>query len=397
MRGWVLLILVALLLTAPLTNAQTSDPAEPVTWQWTAVDPGYSVGWFDCLWRSDTLYLATRESFGYYLKLFSYVDGKLAVAGLPARYEDSVLWKQGYYGYDLLDRKLDLLSANDTAVLRYRLGGKDEDRIETARYKAGKFGKERIEAVAAFPRDDGVFMVFRSGVRKTVLDIDNNPRFYGKYFLIEVDSLAATDPKTFGGGRRNCDFFLGLSAGDTLYAVYREREAGPWFDPDRKHTERTLFLKYVDGRWSEPTVATTEEHFPGIFSWPVGFYRAGGEFYLITVSVSASKDLSQSLYCQSSRDGLAWSSPQLAVKALQNFAAGGVAPSGHIHLLIHDPSDSRRLRHVVFDGSVWTDRGVRFSNDESRFRFREGPDSGLYLFYTVGNLDQRTLRFLRIE
>lgn len=397
MRGWTLSVVGGLFIVASLTGAQTPNSSENTKWQATAIDPGYSVGWFDCVWRDDTLYVATRERFGYYLKLFSYYDGRLTEAGVPSRYDDSVLWKQGFYSYDLLDDNLDLVAANDTAILWYDLAGNGENRKAVSRYSAGKFAKARVEAIAGYPRNDGVYMVFRGGDYKKVLDIDNNPRFYGKYFLIAVDSLKASETKTFGKGRRDCDFFHGILTGDTLCAVYREREAGPWYAPNRKHTEQTLFLKYHDGNWSEPTVVSTEEQFPGVFSWPAGFYRANGEFYLITVSVSEGKKMRQALYWQSSGDGVTWSTPELAVASVQNFAAGGVASSGNIHLLTHDPADGRLIHHVVFDGSEWFDNGVVFSADESGFRFEQGPGGSLYLFYAVGDVDQRTIRFVRVE
>lgn len=397
MRGWALIVLAGLLIMASLVGAQTSDSLEQTTWQWTPIDPGYSVGWFDCVWRNDTLYVATRERFGYYLKLFSYYDGNLDEVGAASRYDDSVLWKQGYYDYTLLQKDLDLLAANDTTILRYRLAAGDEDRFELSRFDARKFSrKARVEPVVGYPRDDGVYMVFRSGDYKSVLDIDNNPRFYGKYFLIEVDSLTATMPKTFGEGRRDCDNFHGVLIEDTLCAVYREREAGPWFAPNREHTEQTMFLKYAGGKWSEPTVVSIETQFPGIFSWPVGFYRTGGLFYLITVSVAEDKHLTQSLYLQSSSDGVEWSSPRLAHDGTQWIEAGA-AHAGKLYMMVRDKEDGRLTRYLVFDGTEWTDHGVVFSSDEARFRFEEGPDKSLYLFFVVGDVDHRTIRLVRIE
>ena len=74
------------MVAASLVAAQTPDAAQEPAPDVVTIDPGYSVGWFDCVWREDTLYVATREQFGYYLKLSCYADGRLSeIARAPRR------------------------------------------------------------------------------------------------------------------------------------------------------------------------------------------------------------------------------------------------------------------------------------------------------------------------
>jgi len=101
---------------ASLGGAQTPDSTGAETWKAVTLDPGYSVGWFDCVWRDDSLYLATKESLGYYLRLICYHNGQFFEVAQVPRYDDSLMWKQGFYKFNRLDTNLDLLGANDTSA-----------------------------------------------------------------------------------------------------------------------------------------------------------------------------------------------------------------------------------------------------------------------------------------
>jgi len=251
--------------------------------------------------------------------------------------------------------------------------------------------------IAGFPKDVGEYLVFRSGDYSRQLEVDFNLRFHARYFLLDVDDSTVLGPIAFGRGRGSCDFFCGLLAGDTLHAVYRERDDDLWYSPKRKRFESTLYLHYVGGQWSKSRKANVETEFPGIFSWPEGLFRVGDRFCLITSCVFDESGGNRQLFYQSSLDGSTWTKPEIVCASTQGFLAGATTASGKLHIVVRDPEDGRFARHLVHDGASWVDRGVILRREEYPPRFVDGSRGELYLFCPV-DLDGTTgIQYLRLE